>query len=324
MQKSHQSSDQNRPRALVPALGVCIAILAVIGLYFLKATSEPGDLLTPDQAISKTTTGESQEIRIATLLPFAADQLIALGVTPVCVPGLSGQSPESWRGLPTVQIDHSAGPNLEQLVSSDPDLIISGSTYAQFLPSISKSTGAEVVIVDIDSIQSVFESIMMLGQLSNRELNAEKRVAEIQANLNTIAPSNSTQKKDVLALFGTPHSFYAFMQDSYLGDLVHHCGGQLGPPGLTSHTVYKGLAPLSMESVIEFDPDLLLVLFHGPRNTSRAMFEGDPLWSSLRAIKEGHVYFLSDDLFAMRSGSDLDSAMNEISIAISNSRSQSQ
>jgi len=324
MHKYHQDSGQNRPRALVPALGVCIALLAVIGLFFLKATSEPGDLLTPNQAISNTTTGESQEIRIATLLPFAADQLIALGVTPVCVPGLSGQSPESWRGLPTVQVDHSAGPNLEQLVSAAPDLIISGSTYAQFLPSISKSTGADVVILDIDSIQSVFESIMLLGELSNRESAARHRVAQLQANLTALTPLDSTNAKDVLALFGTPHSFYAFMQDSYLGDLVRHCGGQLGPAGLASHTVYKGLAPLSMESVIDFDPDLLLVLFHGPRDTSRAMFEGDPLWSSLRAIQEGHIYFLSDDLFAMRSGSDLDSAMKEISTAISKSRSQPQ
>ena len=86
----------------------------------------------------------------------------------------------------------------------------------------------------------------------------------------------------------------------------------MGPEGLSSHKVYRGLAPLSMEMVVEFDPDLLLVLFHGPEESSRAMFEGDPLWGSLRAVHEGRMHFLADDLYAMRPGSQLDLAMLQI------------
>ena len=117
---------------------------------------------------------------------------------------------------------------------------------------------------------------------------------------------------DVLAIFGTPHSFYAFLPNSYLGDLVRYAGGTIGPAGLGEHRVYKGLAPLTMESVVEFDPDALLVLFHGPEDTSRALFENDPLWSTLRVIQDGRVKYLSDDLYAMRPGSDLNSAIDEI------------
>ena len=98
----------------------------------------------------------------------------------------------------------------------------------------------------------------------------------------------------------------------YLGDLVRYAGGTVGPEGLGEHRVYKGLAPLTMESVVEFDPDALLVLFHGPEESSRAMFENDPLWSNLRAIREGHVKYISDDLYAMRPGSNLQGAIAEI------------
>ena len=67
-----------------------------------------------------------------------------------------------------------------------------------------------------------------------------------------------------------------------------------------------------MEMVVEFDPDLLLVLFHGPEQSSRAMFEGDPLWGALSAVDEGRMHFLRDDLYAMRPGSDIDDAFEEI------------
>ena len=92
----------------------------------------------------------------------------------------------------------------------------------------------------------------------------------------------------------------------------------MGPEGLVSHKVYRGLAPLTMETVIEFDPDLLMVLFHGPAETSRAMFEGDPLWSSLRAVSEDRICFLSDDLYAMRPGSRVDEALVQVREYVAN------
>ena len=256
---------------------------------------------------------ESKAVRIATLLPFAADQLLQMGVRPVCIPGLRGRAPEAWEGIPTVQLDHSAGPNLEQLIAVDPDYIITGSVYAQFMPHIESVTGATVLLMDVDSIESVTEHIGTLGEISGRQAQSEAIVATLQQRLEApLQASGGQQQVDVLAVFGTPHSFYAFLPDSYLGDLVRHAGGRMGPSGLTSHKIYRGLAPLSMETVLAFDPDLLLVLFHGPEESSRAMFEGDPLWASLSAVHEGRMHFLADDLYAMRPGSQLDLAMAQV------------
>ena len=48
---------------------------------------------------------------------------------------------EAWNGIPSVQLDHSVGPNLEQLVLCRPDDRDS-STYAQFM-MITEMTGVE-------------------------------------------------------------------------------------------------------------------------------------------------------------------------------------
>ena len=290
--------------------GACF--LLITGILVLRfATTSNETAKTVDKALA--TTPVKDEVRIATLLPFAADQLIAMGVEPVCVPQLRGFAPAEWEGIPSVQLDHSAGPNLEQLIAVNPDFIISGSVYAQFMPQIEEVTQSKVILMDVDSVDSVFDHIRTLGKLSDRVPESEKLAASMNTNMMVSKSPKSGEEIQVLAIFGTPHSFYAFLPDSYLGDLVKRSGGQMGPAGLQSHKVYRGLAPLSMEMVVEFDPDLLLVLFHGPEQSSRAMFEGDPLWGALSAVDEGRMHFLRDDLYAMRPGSDIDEAFEEIS-----------
>ena len=293
--------------------GACLlAIAGIIVLRVVTLEPETAQAKATENSIPHSPSVVEDDIRIATLLPFAADQLIALGVQPVCVPKLRGLAPAEWDGIPSVQLDHSAGPNLEQLIAVNPDFIITGSVYAQFMPQIEEITQSKVILMDVDSVDSVFDHIRMLGQISERIPESESLAARMDTTLSASVIPQKEEQVNVLAIFGTPHSFYAFLPDSYLGDLVQRSGGQMGPLGLQSHKVYRGLAPLSMEMVVQFDPDLLLVLFHGPEQSSRAMFEGDPLWGALRAVGEGRMHFLKDDLYAMRPGSNVKEAFDEI------------
>lgn len=262
----------------------------------------------------------ADERRIAVLLPFAADQLLQLGVRPVAVPGLAGDPPDAWRGIPTIAMDHSAGPNLEQLMAAGPDVIITSSVYAQFVPAMKRSTDAEVVVMDINSIADVSDHIEQLGQIADREDDARSLITSIEGRLSATAEDADPVR--VLAVFGTPHAFYAFLPSSYLGDLVEHAGGEMITGDLQSHGIFRGLAPLSMEAVIDRDPDHLLVVFHGPEESARAMLENDALWGGLTAVQSGHVTFLKDDLYAMRPGSDLPRAMAEITRIIDEARAR--
>ena len=246
--------------------------------------------------------------RIVALLPFAADQLLELGVKPVAVPKLRGVAPAAWEGIPTIALDHSAGPNLEQLMAAAPDIVITSGVYAQFLPAMEKSTRADVVVMDVESIDDVAGHIRRLGELTGKRAQATALIEKNNARLG----SKESGDISVLAVFGTPHAFYAFLPDSYLGDIVEHCGGKMMTDDLQSHGVFRGLAPLSMEAVIERDPDQVLVVFHGPEESARAMLERDALWGKLDAVTQGRIAFLQDDLFAMRPGSELPRAIREI------------
>ncbi len=286
----------------------------------LAACDSGKDSNAPTTDTTATTSEASETIRVATLLPFAADQLIEMGVTPVAVPLLRGDIPPTWEGIPAITVDHSAGPNLEQLMAASPDVVVTTSVYAQFMPAIEQSTGAKIVTMDVDTIADVTKHIETLGELVDTTEAASELADSVRASIS--APAEDAEPVSVLAVFGTPHAFYAFLPSSYLGNLVASAGGVMITDDMETHGVFRGLAPLSMEAVIDRDPDHLLVLFHGAEESARAMLQRDALWSELSAVKGNHVTFLKDDLYAMRPGSELPRAIAEIRGIIDEARSK--
>jgi iron complex transport system substrate-binding protein len=294
--------------ASTQVLFVIVAVLSLTAVLAAFSLRTPGDGSLLDDA--ENSTGGP---RVVALLPFAADQLIALGHAPVAVPELRGETPEPWSGIPTVAMDHSAGPNIEQIIAARPDVVITSSVYAQFVPGIETQTGADVMIMDIDRAEDVVASLRTLGELTRATDRADEIIASLPGDASG-EPGDGGPS--VLPIFGTPHAFYTFLPDSYLGDLIQRAGGTLLTEEFESHSVYRGLAPITMELVIERDPDLILVIFHGPEETARQMLQRDPLWGSLTAVREGNVVFLQDDLYAMRPGSELGRALSGIRDAV--------
>jgi len=308
------------------ALGVCaLAAFAAVGVLSWADLGGKGPSTDAPATRPVATSGKSDTPRIAALLPFAADQLLAMGVRPVAAPSIRGRPPASWEGIATVALDHSAGPNLEQLIASRPDVIVTSGVYEQFLPMVERSTGAEVVVMDVTSIEDVADHTRRLAELAGLPeaadgvidgLGVDAALASPPAGAGSPSqyPSQNPSRKpvEVLAVLGTPHSFYAFLPGSYLGDLVRAAGGRLITQDLASHAVYRGLAPISMEAIIARDPEQVIVVFHGPEASAKAMLEGDPLWSGLRAVAGGAVAYLDDDLYTTRQGSELPRALREV------------
>lgn len=259
----------------------------------------------------------SNPARIAALVPFAADMLLDLGITPSAVPAIRGGGPETWRDIPTIAVDHSAGPSIEQVVAANPDLVISTSAYAQFLPTLEASIKAPVLVLDIDRLDDVARHLRTLGKITGTGVKAE----EIAASVEHAAASQATALRGknptrVLAIFGTPHAFFGFLPDSYMGDLVQRASGELVTKGLNSHKVFKGLAPLSMEVIVAKEPEVILVVFHGAPDTARAMLARDPAWGQLSAVKNNRVHILSEDYFVMHPGRSPELALAMITKAI--------
>ena len=236
-------SNRQRGNASTQVLFVIVAVLSLTAVLTAFSLRTPSDRSILDDAAS--TIGEP---RVVALLPFAADQLIELGYPPVAVPQLRGESPAPWAGLPTIAMDHSAGPNIEQIIAARPDVVITSSVYAQFVPGIETQTGADVMIIDIDRVADVMTSLRTLGELTRTTERADQIIASLPGDASI---ESSGDGPTVLPILGTPHSFYTFLPGSYLGDLIQRAGGKILTEDFESHSVYRGLAPITMELVID-------------------------------------------------------------------------
>jgi iron complex transport system substrate-binding protein len=255
--------------------------------------------------------------RIVALVPFAADMLLDLGIRPALVPEIRGGGPDTWADIPTVSVDHSAGPSIEQIVAAAPDLVIATSAFAQFLPTIESAVRAPIIVLDVNRLDDVSRHLRTLGAITGKAEKAEDLAGRIDraASELPIKPESASPTK-VLAIFGTPHAFYGFLPDTYMGDLVRRAGGQLVTEGLVSHKIFKGLTPLSMEAIVAQKPEVVLVVFHGSPETARAMLARDEAWNRLPAVKSGRIHIFNEDNYVMHPGRNAEASLARIAEAI--------
>jgi len=108
----------------------------------------------------------------------------------------------------------------------------------------------------------------------------------------------------VLIIVGTLQMPNFGKSTTYLGDMVVKLGGTIVGDDQPDAGPFPGYAQLSLESVVEADPDMILTITRGAPGTApipEAM-ESDPIWSSLSAFQNGRVYELDNRLYVEAPG----------------------
>lgn len=254
--------------------------------------------------------------RIAALTAQAAEWLADLGVTPVLRPASPHQPSPDLRDAPTISIEHAAGPNLEQLVAARPDLVITSSTFAQFIPPIESATDAPALALDVRCVADLKKNIRLLGDLLGRNDKAEEFIETINANVAEAKRDAPGDGSKVFALFGAPSAFYGFLPETYLGDLVEIAGGRMVALGESDDSRYRGFTPIGLESLVAAEPDVILTVAHSGAEARLESLRDDPAWSSLRAVREGRVVSLPERLFVTAAGARFGEALDQVRDAL--------
>jgi len=287
---------------------ILFALLLMIG--HPQAAASDGTLRVIDDA-DRVVEIESHATRVAIVAPFGTELMTRLGFEPVAAPRLPDGTtdwPEEWTSAVPLRISHASGPSLEQLAACSPDLVISTSAYAHTHDTIERSLGVPVVTMDIVGLDDLSRHLETLGVLLGREdeaASAARAYREtLDAALEGVDATRDGAAPRVLAIFGGARSFYGFLPESYVGSVLDALGCELTTSGLEAHSIYSNLTPLSLEHAVTADPDLVLVLGHGGSSQTAETILKDRAWASLRAVREGRVVGLPDDLFVIRPGTE--------------------
>ncbi len=252
------------------------------------------------------------EQRIVALTPFAANTLAELGVAPVGVGqtlgGRERYSPK-LNGVEVLPLSHPNGPNLEQLASLDPDLVLSSRTWAKGNQAI-EGLGIEVVVREPVSIAGSLADTYKIGQLVGRAHRARAIVKQRRTQIEAAEQGSSSQPR-VMLLLGVGRTPFTFLPNSWGGDLLEAAGAELLTGGVSSSS---GFERISDEVVIAEDPEVIIAVPHANAEDIPSLTQylrSNPAWSSTTAARTGQVY-VSVDNSLLQAGTDVAATIRKV------------
>lgn len=239
---------------------------------------------------------QAKQQRVVALTPFTANTLAILGVRPLAVGQTVGGSEHISRrldGVTRLQLSHPNGPSLELLAVLYPKLVLSAPIWRHGNEQI-RNLGMRVEEVDPRRVADVPVATRRIGALVSKPLTAAK-LANDQAAHVAFARAQAKRHPRVLLVLGVGRASYAFLPNSWGGDVITQAGGRLLTAGLSAS---GGYARISDEFVVAQNPDVIIAVPHGnlgdiPRLVS--YLRSNPAWSTTKAARRGHVYVSTDN-----------------------------
>ena len=285
-----------------------ISLLLILGLLLslTGCTGEPvaSDGITVTDALGRQVTIPKDPKRVASLIGSFADIWLLAGGS------LCAAAEDAWEDfgleLPdAINIGGAHSPNLELLLSADPDFVIaSASTAANVaLKDTLENAGIPVAYFDVDCFADYLTMLKTCTDITGRQdlyqqngLALQKRIQAILEN--TTLPE---QERSVLLLRAASGSVKAKgSEGTILGEMLK----DLGCRNIADSDVTL-LETLSVESVIAQEPYRIFVVTMGSdtqaayANLSK-MMEENPAWGMLEAVNTGRLHMMDKQLFNLK------------------------
>jgi iron complex transport system substrate-binding protein len=216
-----------------------------------------------------------------------------------------------YLSLPSLGVWMGAGetPNIEEVRSVNPDVILcfwsADKTGIKMADTIQKETGIPVVLVDYD-IRSSAKTFEFLGALLGETQRAEQLASYCRSKLAQI-----TQLVASVPQSERPTVFLAEGQGGLQTDPVGSLHVQdtfdllgvknvVNLPGMEGQGM--GMPAVSMEQVVAWQPDVVLVSEYNMSNTQKSdLYQeilSDSGWRNLKAVQAGRVYRIPQSPFS--------------------------
>ncbi|HEU4702756.1 MAG TPA: ABC transporter substrate-binding protein [Conexibacter sp.] len=234
--------------------------------------------------------------RVVALTPFTANTLAIVGVRPVAIGQTVGGNEHFSRrlqGVTRLKLSHPNGPSLELVAVLNPRLVLSGPVWKRGNAAI-RSLGFAVAEVEPRRVADVPTATERIGALVGKPLTA-RALADAQRSRIAYTRAQAKRHPRVLLVLGVGRASYAFLPNSWGGDVIRQAGGTLITGGLSAS---GGYARISDEFVIQANPDVIVAVPHGnpgdiPRLT--AYLRSNAAWRTTKAARRGRVYVSTDN-----------------------------
>ena len=263
------------------------------------------------EAAKKKVQAMKESPRIIATSPATADicDKLELDLFGVCSSTVS-TIPDRYKDVETVGTAMS--PDMEIVSSLNPDWILSPVSLQSDLQPKYEAIDTDWAFLNLRSVPGMYRSIQELGEIFDREDQAQKLVDEFTEFYDDYKKKNEGKDHPkVMILMGLPGSYIIATPNSYVGSLVELAGGE----NVYSDTDQEFLT-VNTEDMKTKEPDIILRAAHALPDQVVEMFNKDfaenDIWQHFDAVKNGRVYDLTYEYFGMSATFKYPQALEEL------------
>lgn len=222
------------------------------------------------------------------------------GITNDAVTRRKMELPKSTEIIGTVK-----EPNIEKIISKNPDLVIMSTDIKQHLDldkTLNKSKIPHAYF-KVDTFDEYLNMLKICTDINKKPENYKKYGTDLKEEIDKDIKKASSQKKPkILLIRAMSTKAKALKEDHLVGKMLE----DLNTDNIASRHESL-LEDLSMETIISEDPDYIFVVTMGSREKAIKNFENtlmkNPAWNKLKAVKNGKFFVLPKDKFQYKPNS---------------------
>lgn len=248
--------------------------------------------LTMVDDIGASVTLTAKPTRIVSLLPSTTEILAEVGQEPIAV--------TKWDDYPAgIQeraeyiFQDALNPNLEQIISLKPDLIMYWLASGEDTRKI-KSLGIPVMVFEPKNIAEVYETIAEIGQIVDKQERASNVIKEMKAKEKAIEDKlkelSEDQKRKVW--MEVDSNLYTAGSGTFLDEILTKAGG------INIASDIQGWAQFNSEQVIARNPDVIFETYSYSDKNVIESIKGRKGWGNVEAVKNDRVISVDNNIIS--------------------------
>jgi iron complex transport system substrate-binding protein len=182
--------------------------------------------------------------------------------------------------------------NVEELIVADPQLVIAGDLDGSIVEKKTRIPVAYFQSTMNQSLELIKEEIRFYGRAFQKEARAEKYVAYLQKTIDLIRSRTRDIPRDKRRIVFNGYSSNHLVTlggDTFMQQHLELAGCRNAAEAILTTGIkeglHTGLAEVSMEKVLGWNPDILVVDF----GTASELY-ADPKWKTINAVKNKMVF----------------------------------
>jgi len=230
--------------------------------------------------------------RIVSLAPNVTEILFALGLGDRVV-GVTNFCNYPEEAKQKEKVGMLLNPNLEKIITLKPDLVVwntEGENKQTFI-KLSR-LGLKIFIISPRTIETLFNSIINIGNICDRKKEAEALVSSMKMRLSSVEEKLKEVKKVKVLFLLDMKPLISVSRNSFHGELI----------GLAKGDNIENFSPdryprISLEEIVKQRPDVIIVSNHREDFKKLfAEFKNSPAVRATPAYEHNRVYEVKSDL----------------------------